>query len=131
MRVWDVPPEILCRQHLLGEHRELHALWTILSQQKSGYTHHPETRRWQGKLAALYARHELLVSEMERRGYRHASPLDTALATGESVQRDYVDTPERQMALLAAKQCGCRVDGAHQTDVTVTGASAQLATAGE
>lgn len=112
MRIWDVPPPILCRQHLLGEHRELHALWTILSQGKSGYLRHPETRRWQGKLAALYARHELLVSEMDRRGYRHNSPLDPALATGESEQRDFVDLPERQLELLAAKKCGCLIDPA-------------------
>jgi hypothetical protein len=24
MRIWDLPPERLCRQHLLGEHREGH-----------------------------------------------------------------------------------------------------------
>ena len=32
MRVWDVSPKELCRAHLLGEHRELHAIWTILTQ---------------------------------------------------------------------------------------------------
>ena len=42
MRIWDVPPECLCRQHLLGEHRELHAIWTILTTGKTGYTRHPE-----------------------------------------------------------------------------------------
>lgn len=110
MRVWDVSPSILCRQHLLGEHRELHALWTILSQEKTGYGHHPETRRWRGKLAALFARHELLVSEMERRGYRHNSPLDPILATGEAVQAEFVDALERQLELLAAKPCGCPFD---------------------
>lgn len=109
MRIWDVPPEVLCRQHLLGEHRELHGLWNILVEGKRGYAHHPETRRWEGKLAALYARHEALVAEMARRGYRHASPLDPALATGEAVQDEYVDTPEEQVALLRAKRCDCRV----------------------
>lgn len=24
MRMWMVPPELMCRQHLLGEHVELH-----------------------------------------------------------------------------------------------------------
>jgi pyrimidine dimer DNA glycosylase len=109
MRIWDVPPAILCRQHLLGEHRELHALWTILTAGKMGYVHHPETLRWKGKLAALYGRHEELVEEMHRRGYRHASPLDPVLATGVAYQIDYVDPIERQYRMLEQKGCGCSV----------------------
>lgn len=109
MRIWDVPPAILCRQHLLGEHRELHGLWRILSEGRAGYANHPETRRWRGKLAALYQRHDALVAEMVRRGYRHASPLDPRLATGEAIQHEYVDTPEEQMAILRAKGCACSV----------------------
>jgi hypothetical protein len=109
VRIWDVPPAILCRQHLLGEHRELHALWHILSQDKKGYANHPETKRWRGKLAALYTRHEALVSEMARRGYRHASPLDSTLATGEALQDEYVDSPSAQFLLLRGKGCECQV----------------------
>jgi hypothetical protein len=109
MRIWDVTPECLCRQHLLGEHRELHAIWTILTTGKTGYTRHPETIRWQGKLRALWLRHEALVAEMTRRGYRHASPLDESLATGEAVQTNYVDPIPVQLALLREKGCDCRV----------------------
>jgi hypothetical protein len=107
MRIWDIPPPHLCRKHLLGEHVELHALWAILSENRSGYRRHPETLRWEGKLAALYRRHELLVAEMERRGYRHSSPLDPALATGEARQDEYVDSIEQQYALLRQKGCEC------------------------
>ncbi len=107
MRIWDLEPALLCRSHLLGEHRELHGLWNILTQNKSGYRKHPETRRWEGKLAALHARHEALVREMTRRGYQHRSPLDRRLARGRRVQNDYVDTPSRQRALLRAKPCDC------------------------
>lgn len=82
MRIWDVEPGELCRRHLLGEHRELHGLWNILTRGLRGYSFHPETRRWEGKLGALYWRHEALVREIKRRGYRHASPLDPELATG-------------------------------------------------
>jgi hypothetical protein len=110
MRIWDVPPERLCRQHLLGEHRELHGLWNILTQGKTGYSRHPETRRWEGRLAALYRRHEALVAEMTRRGYNHATPLDPALATGEAIQTDFVDPIARQYALLREKGCGCATD---------------------
>src|SRR5450756_2984977 len=69
MRIWDVPPDRLCRNHLLGEHAELHAIWSILTQGKSGFANHPETLRWKGKLKALYSRHERLADEMALRGY--------------------------------------------------------------
>lgn len=109
MRVWDVPPKILCRNHLLGEHRELHAIWTILTQGKTGYSHHPETLRWIGKLRALYLRHDLLVVEMIRRGYNHHSMLDKNLASGSKTQTDYVDSYENQIKILRHKHCSCKV----------------------
>lgn len=109
MRIWDVPPELLCRSHLLGEHRELHGLWKILTEGRKGYAHHPETRRWVGRLKALYLRHEQLVEEMARRGYRHNSPLPAELATGADRQDEYVDTPAEQIRILRAKGCPCRV----------------------
>jgi 1-acyl-sn-glycerol-3-phosphate acyltransferase len=84
-------------------------LWTILTEDRQGYAHHPETKRWRGKLAALFRRHEALTAEMERRGYRHRSPLDSRLATGMAAQHDYVDAPEAQLALLRHKGCGCAV----------------------
>jgi len=109
MRIWDLPPEILCRNHLLGEHRELHAVWAILTEGKKGYANHPETLRWKGKLRALYQRHEAQVEEMIHRGYRHQSPLDAALATGKAEQKEYTDTPQKQRALLKKRGCGCRI----------------------
>ena len=109
MRIWDIPVKQLCRRHLLGEHRELHAVWSIISQNKQGYSNHPETRRWKGKLAALYQRHEEQVREMSRRGYRHQSPLDITLATGETLQQEFVDSRKQQCLILKAKNCGCRV----------------------
>lgn len=112
MRIWDIEPARLCRQHLLGEHRELHGLWNILTLGKSGYSRHPETRRWEGKLAALYARHQALVVEMERRGYRHGTPLDATLASGSGEQDAHVDAPSAQLVILRSKGCACRVDAA-------------------
>lgn len=109
MRVWDVPPRILCRQHLLGEHRELHGLWNILTQGKTGYSQHPETVRWRGRTKALYLRHEALVAEMTRRGYNHASPLD-GRGSGPSRNERRVDSEARQLELLAAKPCDCPIE---------------------
>lgn len=109
MRVWDIPPEKLCRQHLLGEHSEIHALWSIITEGKSGFAAHPETARWRGKLKALYSRHEAVAREIESRGFRHSSPLPRSLATGREFQDEYVDSPEEQVEILRAKGCGCDV----------------------
>jgi Pyrimidine dimer DNA glycosylase len=109
MRIWDVPPQQLCRQHLLGEHRELHGLWNILVVHggTGGYSRHPETQRWVGKTRALFERHEQLVMEMGRRGYRHQSPLDRAAAAGSRKQDASIDSLEEQERLLAEKPCEC------------------------
>lgn len=111
MRVWDVSPRTLCRKHLLGEHRELHGLWNILTKHKGkgGYSKHPETLRWVGKLAALYNRHEALVKEMTRRGYQHASPLNKRLAKGSARQSAFVDPPAAQKRILKEKPCDCPI----------------------
>ncbi len=109
MRVWDIHPKHLCRKHLLGEHRELHGLWNILTKHGGvgGYANHPETKRWVGKLGALYARHEALVEEMLSRDYQHNSPLDPSLATGSMTQDAFIDTIAQQKELLRDKPCEC------------------------
>jgi hypothetical protein len=110
MRVWDLPCEILCRYHLLGEHREIHAIWSILTKNRKGYCSHPETVRWKGKLLALYNRHENIVYEMKRRGYLHNSSLDKSLAVGQKEQQTiFIDDPMRQRKILQQKKCECKV----------------------
>ena len=34
MRVWDISPKILCQKHLIAEHRELHAVYSIILKNK-------------------------------------------------------------------------------------------------
>lgn len=117
MRIWDVEPSLLCRNHLLGEHAELHGLWNVLTLDREGYRSHPETRRWKGKLGALFRRHEALVTELDRRGYRHRSPLDPALAVGAERQDELLHSVEEQKRILTAKACGClqsQEDGARE-----------------
>ena len=107
MRIWDVPAKDLCRKHLLGEHRELHAIWTILTTGKKGYINHPETKRWIGKLGALYLRHEKLVQEMRQRKYNHYSILDKIVATGLRQQKTFVHSVKEQKEILKNKDCEC------------------------
>ena len=72
MRMWNVNPSIMCRQHLLGEHLEMHMFAGAISKGKdiSGYLRgglvNPEE---------IKERHDALVMEMERRGMNHASPM--------------------------------------------------------
>lgn len=108
MRIWDLPPSQLCRKHLLGEHRELHALYTVITQHKKGYSQHPETKRWVGKLQALYNRHEALVQEMTARGYKHKSPLEKSPMSNSDIQDVFINTIEEQKELLNNKNCECR-----------------------
>jgi len=105
MRIWDVDPVCLCRSHLLGEHGELHALWSILTQNKRGFADHPEIRRWRGKLAALYRRHEALVEEMTRRGTR---PRRRSIPHRQPAWRCRTSTSTR----LSGSASGCAPRGA-------------------
>ena len=109
MRIWDIPANKLCTKHLLGEHCELQTLWNILIQNKSGFSRHPETLRWKGKLAALYLRHEELVIELKKRNYQHKSDLNTVFATGLSIQEKFVDSYDEQVEILKHKGCRCKI----------------------
>jgi hypothetical protein len=109
MRIWDILPDKLCRSHLLGEHSELHAIWSILTQNKTGFANHPETLRWRGRLRALYLRHEQLVQEMKKRGYNHYSPLDVRFAIGKGIQNQYVNSYREQVDIIKNRRCGCKL----------------------
>ena len=72
----------MCRQHLLGEHAEIHMFIGTLSRGKSvkGYLE-------KGLLEVhnLYSRHEELVEEMKRRGYSHRSEVEEKWRTAEKL----------------------------------------------
>jgi len=72
MRMWLIDPELMCRNHLLGEHLECHMLVGCILREKTlgrfltdGLVD-PEQ---------VQGRHDALVEEMLRRGYNHKSPL--------------------------------------------------------
>jgi hypothetical protein len=109
MRIWDISPEKLCKKHLLGEHSELHAIWSIITKEKKGYSHHPEVIRWKGKLKALYLKHEEIANEMRKRGYKHNSSLNIVFATGKNKQDELIDTVNKQIMILKNKNCECRL----------------------
>lgn len=101
--------------HLSGEHREIHAVWNIIYKNKKGYSKHPETLRWRGKLDALKMRHDMIVSEMKTRmtrkkkHYNHKTELPWV---GDRRTQDVlVDSVQSQMDNIKAKNCECLGDG--------------------
>lgn len=105
MRIWDIHPGYLNRQSLLGEHRELHAIVSIFTNNKEGYSRHPETVRWKGHGWAIRKRHQLLSTEMSLRGYREQSPVE--LRSNEGRWPDaFIDEPSVQFDLLKKKYVG-------------------------
>ncbi len=102
MRIWDINPGYLNDKSLLGEHVELHGLFSIVKNNKIGYSNHPETKRWVNFLGALNKRHELIVSEMNLRSFKHNSPLK---ADDEKYMWPtiYIDDPLKQFDILSKK----------------------------
>jgi hypothetical protein len=102
MRIWDINPGYLNDKSLLGEHRELHGIVSILVNDKKGYAKHPETLRWKGCNGALAQRHAMLQAEMSLRGFREQSPV-TIVGEVDRWPSRYIDPPAAQFALLAKK----------------------------
>lgn len=72
MRMWGVKPSMMCRNHLLGEHLEMHMfVGTILKGNSlNGYLEKKFVNT--GKIRK---RHRELVAEMKKRGFKHNSSL--------------------------------------------------------
>ena len=104
MRVWDIHPGYLSTRSLLGEHAEIHAVYSIISKKKSGYSMHPETQRWIGHLGFLVLRHDLIVKEMTLRGFNHNSPCPSVGSVEGKINLvPYIDLPEAQFEILRKK----------------------------
>ena len=102
MRIWDIHPGYLNRQSLLGEHRELHGIVSIITNNKKGYSRHPETLRWVGYGWAIRQRHKLLALEMALRGYKDQSPVKLR-SNQEHWPEGIIDEPQVQFELLRNK----------------------------
>jgi hypothetical protein len=106
MRVWDIHPGYLSDKSLLGEHVEIHALYSIITDGKRGYSQHPETKRWTDHLQQLVTRHNLVAKEMLLREFKHNSPLPMPENIKEQYitsNLSYVDLPAGQFGILYKK----------------------------
>ena len=71
MRMWMVDPKLLCRNHLLGAHGELHKFkHSFVKQHKMGGYRRLIFPRY------MQQRHDELAAEMVRRGYNHKSQYE-------------------------------------------------------
>lgn len=102
--MWCIDPKLLCRQHLLGEHNELHKLVGSI---QAGHSIDGYVEREQVDTSRIQQRHDELAAELERRGYRHDSPLsyDDALEQG-TVDSD----ANREELRQRCARCAERID---------------------
>lgn len=77
MRMWAAPVDLMCRSHLLAEHRELHMIHGTMVSGKGPSGQYIEGLTRHGALdpSNIYTRHDALVEEIEKRGYKHNTPL--------------------------------------------------------
>ena len=68
-----VDPGIMCTRHLLGEHHEIH-MFAGAIRRKQSMTGYIENGLLEPR--SMKERHDVLVAEMDRRGYNHYSPLE-------------------------------------------------------
>jgi len=73
MRQWNVNPEYLCTQHLLGEHLEQHMFMGCV---KKGTSLKGYIDKGLVEIHNITNRHNELVIEMLKRGYNHKSPIE-------------------------------------------------------
>jgi len=69
-RMWMINPKLMCRQHLLGEHKEIHQLLGSLIKKRK-VTKYIENNCIE--ITSLVKRHDDLVNEMLFRGWKHKS----------------------------------------------------------
>jgi hypothetical protein len=95
--MWLVDPKIMCQKHLCGEHLEMHMYLGAIKKGKKirGFL---KNNLFEPK--KLKDRHDELATEMERRGYRHASLM---------LQDDYEETikllNEEDLCVCIDKEC--------------------------
>jgi hypothetical protein len=100
--MWMVDPDMMCNQHLLAEHVELHMMVGIILAGRSlqGYIdeHYVEIHN-------IIPRHDILVREMTKRGMVHKSPLKPFQPWAEGV----VDINKNMIELIRrCDKCGKR-----------------------
>lgn len=72
--MWGAKPETMCRQHLLGEHLELHMFAGTLKK-KGGLKGYITNNLLDVK--EIKNRHDAIAEEMRSRGFNHKTPMES------------------------------------------------------
>ncbi|MFW6129814.1 MAG: pyrimidine dimer DNA glycosylase/endonuclease V [Atribacterota bacterium] len=97
-RMWMVNPKILCKDHLLGEHKEIHQL---LGSLKKGHSIQGYLDKKIVEPQNIIQRHKEIVKEMENRDYNHNSELkEEDLKAIEDAPECNVDKTKSEMELF-------------------------------
>jgi len=107
--MWMIDPRLLCRQHLLGEHSEIHKF-----RHNFVKGHSIKGRRGQIEPSSMGARHEALAEEMLSRGYKHQSPYEQPDLSHypDEDRLGTVDTAQATADLAArCAECRARIEG--------------------
>lgn len=78
-RQFNIDPRLLCQQHLLGEHSEMHeGVGLIRSDNCPWAESQMEGQARSGNIDTSWfqPRHDVLAAELERRGMNHDSPME-------------------------------------------------------
>lgn len=97
----------------MGQHLEVHTIYSVIVNGKKGYSQHPETLRWVNWLDELALVHSQTAAEMVARGFNHRSPIDMP-ACSYRTNFGVVDPIWRQIEQLRRKQCECDITGMYQ-----------------
>lgn len=101
----------MCREHLLGEHVEIHMLAGSLAMKRNlqGFL-----KRGLIEPSSLKTRHDELALEMERRGFRHSSPivsLPDSSYLGEIHERVVDSRKSREELISRCRKCRMLMEG--------------------
>ena len=112
MRMWMVNTNLMCNQHLLGEHCECHMFLGTL---KKGLHLDGYVDKNCLELSSLKKRHDLLANEMILRGMNHKTPLNypNSYSFGQSkyVKRSKVNKKKSYLDLIfRCKECKKRIN---------------------
>jgi len=100
MRMWMIDPAILCRNHLLGEHGEIHNKQHSIQGRIDGNAVEP---------LAMETRHDELAREMTLRGYNHKSPYELPdLSYLENAHREYKIDKIASLEMLVERCPECK-----------------------
>lgn len=100
-----VDPEIMCREHLLGEHREIHMIVGYINK-----GHKIGKYKYLIQLSSLWSRHQDLMEEMVNRGYKHNSILlENDIDYNKVSDQDfYLIDSEKSLNVLLSRCSKCR-----------------------